>query len=158
MFALQGIALEVDTHRAINLYIVDKTSTFNGYSLDKYLKENLGIVDGVTAKFNLRMVQDWIGDGGEFEDKPSGCVPYWRSRNHFHNPIDDSGFSGIWDTGFLSGMSAIDWINQPINTQSCGYYSWDDARKYYYAALTAPDKATRETNFTNSFILTEVQS
>jgi hypothetical protein len=78
-------------------------------------------------------------------------VPYWRSRNHFHNPIDNSGFSGWWDTGIFSGMSAVNWISQPANTQSCGYYSWNDARDYYYKALTSTDKATRETNFADTF-------
>jgi len=48
-------------------------------------------------------------------------------------------------------MSAIDWINKPIDTQDCGYYSWNDAREYYYAALTKTDKATRETNFAETF-------
>jgi len=149
----QGVALEVKTHKAINRYIVDEDSPFPGYSLDKYLKINLGINDGVKAKFNLKMLKEWFGDGGEFEDKPPECiVPYQRSRNHFHNPIDNSGFSAWWDTlGIIKGVSVIDWINKPIDTQGCGYYSWNDAREYYYAALTKTDKATRETNFAETF-------
>ena len=151
VLAIPGFALNIDTHRAVNIHIVDPTSGFPGYSLDKYLKNNLGISDGVTSKFYSGMVQYWISDGGEYEDEPPGCVPYWRSRNHFHNPIDNSGFSGIWDTGLFSGMSAIDWAMQPLNSQSCGCYSWNDVRDYYYRALTSPDKRTREINFAGTF-------
>lgn len=151
ILVIQAIALEVETHKEINSYIADENSVVYGSYLNNYLKSNLGIEDGVKATFNSKVIKEWISDGGVYEDNPSGCVPYWRSRNHFHNPINNSGFSGWWDTGIISGMSAIDWINQPINTQSCGYYSWNDARKYYYAALTATDKATRETNFAGTF-------
>jgi hypothetical protein len=45
--------------------------------------------------------------GGNYEDKPPGVIPYLRSVNHFHNPLTDQGFSGIWGTGFLSGESSI---------------------------------------------------
>jgi hypothetical protein len=158
-FNKQSVALEVDTHKAINRYVVDEDSTFSGYSLDKYLKNNLGINDGVKAKYNFKMIKEWIGNGGVYEDKPPECnIPYARSVNHFHNPINNSGFSGWWNTGIKSGMSAIDWINKPHNTQSCmlycgycGYYSWDDVRSYFYYALTAADKATRENYFAETF-------
>lgn len=139
-------ALEVETHRDINKYIADKNIMLNSFSLHQYLQKNLGMQDGTETyiekdKLN-QQIFDWLGDGGVYEDKPPECwIPYQRSRNHFHNPIDNSGFSGIWDTGFLEGVSVIDWISQPANTQSCGYYSWNDARKYYELALTAKSKA-----------------
>jgi hypothetical protein len=148
----QTFALEVETHKTINFYIANENSSINGFSLDNYLKNNLGMTEGVKATFKSQMVKELISDGGEYEDEPPGCAPYWRSRNHFHNPIDKSGFSDWWDTGIFSGMSAVDWINQPPNTQSCGFYSWNDARDYYYKALTSSDKATREANFADAFI------
>ncbi len=152
IFAEQPYALEVETHSAINNYIADENSIINGFSLDKYLKDNLGLKDGVKTTFNSLMIKKWISDGGKTEDKPtSWCAPWWRPRNHFHNPIDNSGFSGVWDTGFYSGISAIEWALQPAGSQSCGYYSWYDARSYYYTALTALDKSTRETNFAKTF-------
>jgi hypothetical protein len=160
----QTMALETDTHRAINQYIVQ--NNLGGFSLDSYLKNQLGMTDGKDTYFNNKHVFEWIGDGGIYEDKPPECnIPYARSVNHFHNPIDNSGFSGWWNTGIISGMSAINWINQPHNTQSCmlycgycGYYSWDDVRSYFYYALTAQDKATRENYFADDFILMGVQS
>jgi hypothetical protein len=142
-------SLEVPSHRKINEYILQ--NTFNGFFFDDYLKKHLGVQEGVKTNFKRDSLNQpvfrWLSDGGEFEDSPSGCFPHWRSRNHFHNPIDNTGFSGWWDTGIFSGMSALNWISQPINSQECGSYSWNDARQYYYAALTSSDKATRETNF-----------
>ena len=146
-------ALDVTTHRAINEYV--SQNNLNAFFLDEYLRTQLGIQEGIKTYFKKdelnQQVFRWVGDGGVDEDTPPACIPYWRSGNHFHNPIDNSGFSGIWDTDFLSGMSAIDWAMQPVDTQSCGYYSWNDARDYYYKALTSADKATRETNFAETF-------
>ena len=51
----------------------------------------------------------------------------------------------------MSGISAIDWAMQPLNSQSRGCYSWNDVRDYYYRALTSPDKRTREINFAETF-------
>jgi hypothetical protein len=143
---VKTIALTVETHRAINEKNANK-----GSFLHQYLINQLGLKDGVETEINKKWIIKYIADGGEYEDKPSECIPYWRSRNHFHNPINNSGFSGIWDTGLLSGISAIAWAMQPVSSQSCGYYSWNDARDYYYNALTSTSKATRETNFADTF-------
>ena len=149
-FTTQAQGLETPTHRAINELVAK--NNFNGFSLGDYLKHQLDMQNGINTYFNNKEIFKWIGDGGIYEDKPPECfIPYWRSRHHFHNPIDNSGFSGIWDTGILSGMSAIDWAMQPVGSQSCGYYSWNDARDYYYKALTSADKTTRETNFAEAF-------
>ncbi|MEN6318233.1 MAG: hypothetical protein ABFD82_05710, partial [Syntrophaceae bacterium] len=150
-FIVPSMALEVETHRTINEYLADKNIALNGFSLHQYLQRQLGLQNGSEEYLNSKKVFKWLGDGGVYEDEPPGCVPYWRSRNHFHNPMNKSGFSGWWDTGIFSGMSAVNWILQPANTQSCGCYSWNDARDYYYKALTSPDKATRETNLADAF-------
>jgi len=150
-FGDQCIALEVETHKAINKYIADKNRVFDGFSLHQYLQNNLGIQNGTETYIKKdqlnQQIFDWLAEGGEHEDN------LWllRMRNHFHNPINNSGFSGIWDTGIFSGMSAIDWAMQPLNAQTIQHYSWNDARAYYYKALTSTDKATRETNFADTF-------
>lgn len=149
LFISAGYSLSTATHRDLNEYV--SKNSFSYFTLSNYLNNQLGMPRGYDEKINGKEVFKWISDGGEYEDKPSGCIPFWRSRNHFHNPIDDSGFSGWWDTGILKGISAVAWINQPIDTQSCGHYSWNDAKKYYYAALTVSDKVSRETNFAETF-------
>ena len=94
----------------------------------------------------------WLSDGCEFEDVPHWYLMYLRSKNHFHNPINEQGFSGIWDTEFLSGIAAINWALLPQNMQSPGgYYSWADVRSYYLKALTLGTKTDRDTNFAQTF-------
>lgn len=154
-FALPLVAdaLETDTHKAINKYIAE--NTLNGFSLDSYLKKQLGITKGIEEEFKsteTKKAWDWVQFGGEFEDAPPWTLPYLRSKNHFHNPINEQGFSGIWDTEFLSGMSAINWVLSSPNTQSPGgYYSWADVRSYYLKALTLGTKTDRDTNFAQTF-------
>src|SRR3990170_360592 len=149
-------ALNVETHKALNEYIATKVITPNGVSLKAYLIDQLKFGSGIEEKFTANgethMVWEWLRDGGEYEDVPRWYLMYLRSRNHFHNPINEQGFSGIWDTGVLSGMSAINWALLPQNTQSPGgYYSWADVRSYYFQALTSTDKDARSNNFAQTF-------
>jgi len=53
-------ALEVDTHKAINEYIA--IGTINGFSLDSYLKNQLGFQNGVEEqiKFGERTKGDAV--------------------------------------------------------------------------------------------------
>ena len=160
---IQGtaFALDLSTHRAINLHIAN--STMNGFSLDQYLKSNLDFSQGIGEKFDGRRVDIWLELGGRYEDIPpwdlpdSWGLPYLRSVNHFHNPIPttDQGYSGFWGTGIMSGMSSKEWALLPQNTQSSscylGCYSWYDVRDYYYNALTSTDQNTRNTNFKETF-------
>jgi len=143
-------ALEVETHKTINTFIAQ--NSLNGFSFDTYLRNQLEFENGIKEKFNSLMAWECLRDGGEYEDLPFWYMPYLRSVNHFHNPLTKQGFSGIWGTGFLSGVSSIQWSQEPKNTQSPGgYYSWHDARDYFYSALTSTDKSTRDSNFANTF-------
>jgi hypothetical protein len=143
-------ALETDTHKFLNKYVA--TNTLDGFSLDSYLKTQLGIQKGVEAKYSSKVVWDWLCEGGLKEDVPYWYMLYLRSVNHFHNPLTNSGFSGIWGSGFLSGESSIQWSQSPIRTQSPGgYYSWNDTRDYFYTALTKTDNVTRDENFSDTF-------
>jgi hypothetical protein len=90
--------------------------------LDQYLKKQIGMKAGIENILNNQRAWRWIKEGGEYEDKPSGCISYWRSRNHFHNPIDNSGFSGLWDMDIFSSISAMSWVLQPVDSQGCGHY------------------------------------
>ena len=51
-----------------------------------------------------------------------------------------------WGTGYMS--PAPDGIKITIDNQEWG---WDNARNFYYLALTSPSSLDRETNFANSF-------
>lgn len=143
-------SLEVETHEAINETIAK--GIMNGFSLDSYLKTNLGINKGVEESFNdkdnkANVVYDWIKLGGRYEDKPPEwySINYLRSFNHYHDPITNKGYLGMWN-------SASQWALMARNTQSpYGYYSWNDVRYYFYTALTSTDATTRSNYFTETF-------
>ncbi len=139
-------ALETSTHREINIFI--SKGTFQGFSLDQYLKDELKIQGGVEELFvdfvEPMSVREWLGAGGVREDKPPGGIPYLRSMNHFHNPLTDQ--------GFFSGESSLFWAQKSIGTQSPGgYYSWNDVRDYFYKALTLSTKTERDSYFAKMF-------
>jgi Tol biopolymer transport system component len=143
-------ALETDTHQAINEYIAQYT--FNGFSLNSYLQNQLGIQKGTNEIVNSKKIYKRLGEGGVKEDIPYWYMPYLRSVNHFHNPLTKQGFSGYWGIGFLAGVSSMQWSQEPIGSQSPGgHYSWYDARDFFYNALTASDKPTRDQNFADTF-------
>jgi len=151
-------AFETDTHKLINRRVAKLD--FNGFSFDNYLRDELGLVLGTDeyVQLNLRTnrtIVSLLEDGGEYEDNPPsfsiGICP--RSANHFHNPITDSGFSGIWDIGWLcGGESSISWSQKSSATQiPGGWYSWHDARDYFYFALTDTAKLERESFYGATF-------
>ncbi len=148
-------ALEVDTHKAINEYIA--IGTINGFSLDSYLKNQLGFRNGVEEQIKFgdsKNVWSWIGGGGVTEDKLPGFfqIPYVRSTNHFHDPRSNQGFGGFIFGLLFKGESSIQWSQKPIGGQyPGGHYSWFDTRDYYYQALTSAAKTDRDKYFAETF-------
>ncbi|OGP11990.1 MAG: hypothetical protein A3G39_07010 [Deltaproteobacteria bacterium RIFCSPLOWO2_12_FULL_43_16] len=161
-FPFVADALETDTHKAINKYIA--RNTLNGFSLDSYLKNQLGFANGIEEEFKsteTKKAWDWVQFGGEFEDIPAWYLQYIRSLNHFHNPITEEGFKGNCLQSSLCVSSTV-WALMPLGTQSSltGNYSWYDVRAYYYTALTgkdysgniiAADKTQRDAYFAQTF-------
>jgi hypothetical protein len=152
---MPNYALEVDTHQAINKYIA--LGTINGFSLDSYLKNQLGFRNGVEEQIKFgdsKNVWSWIGGGGVSEDKPPRFfqIPYLRSTNHFHDPMSNQGFGGFIFGLLFRGESSIQWSQKPIGAQNPGgHYSWFDTRDYYYQALTSPAKTDRDKYFAETF-------
>lgn len=65
-----ALSLEKPTHEFINKYIAQ--GTINGFSLNDYLKNQLGFNDGVKEVFTFgesKKVLEWIGEGGIKEDE-----------------------------------------------------------------------------------------
>jgi len=163
VYGSSSYALETETHKAINKYVAQ--NTLNNFSLDSYLKNNLGLTKGKEEEFTsgkTRKVFEWIEIGGEYEDSPIILRPV----NHFHNPITKQGYNGLWwlfwgGFGYLNGASSLQWAQEDIGTQSPGgYYSWKDTRQYFYTALTGRDyggnpialtKEQRDTYFASTF-------
>ena len=140
MFSLHSYALEKETHKEINEYIAEHT--IGGFSLDGYLKAQLGFTEGKDEFFNNKKVFEWLGYGGRTEDEPM----YLRSFRHFHNPLEDWDEAGLWGTF----ESSIIW-GQRTDQSPGGHYSWQDVRDYFYLALTSEDQTTREKYFAETF-------
>jgi hypothetical protein len=146
--------LKVETHRLMDIYITN--NQLNGFALDDYLKGEFNFKEGIYEIFEneskSQEVYKWLGEGGVKEDdpfaepwKPEAIPSGTRWMNHFHNPIENS--------GYLTGNSAVDWAFMPQGSQGwiSGDYSWYDVRGYFYNALTATDELTREENFADTF-------
>lgn len=131
-------ALNQVTHKAINKYIADKGSSLVAASLHEYLQQQLGMQKGLEEFVNNKMIFDWIGDGGEYEDSGG------RSVNHFLDPVTNK--------GLLIGQSALVWATLPVGEQNLTpISSWNDVRAYYYKALTSINDSVREEYFALTF-------
>jgi len=143
-------ALEPPTHENINELVAK--SSLNDFSLNTYLKDQLGFSNGYDEEIKnegtTKKVYKWICEGGTKEDVPHWYELYLRSVNHFHNPLDDianAGFHGIFFGTFLCGESSILWSQEQTGRQyPGGYYSWHDVRDYFYKALNATDKTSQK--------------
>ena len=98
-----ALAYNIATHFEIS----NQSITIIRSSLNNYLKSNLGL--SLTSSFveantgQRKSAQDWISIGSKFEDGES-LLEIIRTRQHFHNPISNSGLS---DT--FSGVSTVNW-------------------------------------------------
>jgi hypothetical protein len=146
----KSYALKEDTHAAINEAIAQRV--INGFSLDEYLIEQLGIAQGKNEKLaaldadnrtTTKRIYEWLGYGGAQEDRPGSWLDYAsskpsRSTNHFHNPLRSWDEAGLDDTVFgrhYTGQSQVLWAQNPNQTLG-GNWAWPDARRYFYVALT----------------------
>ncbi|MFZ3090027.1 MAG: hypothetical protein WA240_05305 [Nitrospirota bacterium] len=151
VLSLNKIALSLDkvTHKFLNETIV-KQGGFNNYLIN-----NLGFAKGIEERFKERQVIELIAQGGVEEDEPL----YLRSRNHFHNPSKSWDQAGLTDFGSLSSlgftpMSSVLWAQDQSDRSWIdfgGDWSWKKGREYFYQALTASDKTTREESFAKTF-------
>jgi len=135
-----SFALGQDTHKSINEYVSQRN--LNNFSLNDYLKTQLGMKEGTETYFKSgyldQQVFKWIGYGGAEED--AGI----RSMNHFLNPITNKGLS--------LNYSALEWATMPLFNQKLSpFASWNDVRYYYFKALTAVDKTTKDDYFALSW-------
>jgi hypothetical protein len=125
--------LNEPTHRIVN----DQAT--NTPALDLYLQQNLGFSRGLDEKFQGQSVLAWVGEGGIREDEGV------RFFNHFHDPLRPWGSAGL-SSLFGSNPSSIRWM-QNANSG----WSWQNARDYYWTALTATTQAARDRNFADTF-------
>src|SRR3990172_4063427 len=137
-------AYDLPTHQAIAERAVGVTS------LSSYLRNQLGLRGGVAETFLGQRVDQWIISGAQFED-----IPDARVRHHFHNPLRPWGQAGLTFLGVQLGESSVMWNQEPQQDSYLfagnGSWSWHNARKQFFDALTGTAKAQREKSFADLF-------
>ncbi len=140
----KGYPLETDTHELINERIAK--GTMGGFSLDMYLKNQLGLTKGKEEVFNKKEIWKWVKEGGRYEDEPA----YIRSLNHFHDPLKEP-----WSSAGFKGTSksSVIWAQDQelIGSTIGGNWSWKKARDSFYKGLTVVTKTDRENNLADTF-------
>lgn len=134
-FSGQAEAWERSTHRELTL----KSIEFVESDLNAYLVRNLGLESGLSSSINGMTAKQWMIEGSDLEDGESFLSP--RPRSHFHEPISNTGLGRVFD-------SAINWSLSSVGNQE---WSWNDAREYYFKALTSPTKTERDENWAKTF-------
>ena len=138
-------ALNTSTHRLVNRLAAQTSVPF-----DEYLRGKLGFSGGPDTGLrhgSRRLtIQGWLEEGGDREDD------LFRSLRHFHDPLKP------WETAGLDLLvdrhdSSVRWMQQPhqAGASTGGFWSWRDARRLYYEALTEPDPALREALWADLF-------
>ena len=129
-----GWAWERNTHEELT----EQTIRITEADLNTYLINNLGLEGGLNASVKGGTPQELMKLGSNKEDDKG------RSLNHFHEPINDKGL----ELPVLGGISAINWSLSGAGDQK---WSWNDAREYYFKALTSATKTDRDENWGKTF-------
>jgi hypothetical protein len=129
-----GWAWERNTHEELT----EQTIRITEADPNTYLINNLGLEGGLNASVKGGTPQELMKLGSNKEDDEG------RSLNHFHEPINDKGL----ELPVLGGISAINWSLSGAGDQKL---SWNDAREYYFKALTSEAKADRDENWGKTF-------
>lgn len=142
-----GETYEPGTHQEI----ATRAARADISSVDRVLRDELGILEGILKTFVGVAVPDLIGEGAQTEDSPRN-----RVFNHFHNPLlgwNDAGFRLL---GLQVGQSSVRWQQNQNQTDSVpgggGNWAWQDGRRRYMQALTASAAADREQAFRDTFL------
>lgn len=145
--AVPMAALETPTHVLVGQRAVDSWTYVENEEtrnrLDRIIREVLGYRRGLETMLIGHSVQEWIDLGGRLEDDGRAVTGSGRFYRHFHDPLqpwDSAGLLGIYD-------SSVRWMqnrDQTATGAAGGNWSWHDARRMYYQALTDPDSLRRE--------------
>jgi hypothetical protein len=131
-----------------------------------FLIQNFGrdFQGGTESIIAGKSVMDWLTKGSTDEDHPL-C----RASNHFHNPrlpwnqsymTDAPAVANTWCRDIWpvwAEFSNITWAtgqatrDGAISARARQNMGWDNARTYFYTALTATTSTDRETNFAKTF-------
>ena len=141
-----GEGFNDESHRNLSQRAVDPTLSTYPSILDIFLRTTLGFEfpDGINTALQGGAdgtVRGRIQFGAVRED--AGL----RVRNHFHNPRLPWNLAGM---GLPFTASSIVWAQNPSQL-SFDKRSWQDARNYYFQALTATSDSERKRLYAETF-------
>lgn len=87
----------------------------------------------------------WIREGAVREDGESLCDP--RVRNHFYNPLNDTGYFG----GVIQGPPSVDWGLEESGDYGDQEFSYKDAKSYFWSALRPETEQQRQHDLALTF-------
>lgn len=141
LLSVKVSGLGVQTHRLVNRQAAETSDSFKSY-----LRTGLGFPDSIETVVHGKTVRDWLEEGGHREDD------LLRFLRHFHDPLN------AWENAGLNLVvdrhdASVRWMQQPHQGGALtgGSWSWRDARRLYYEALTEPDAVRREALWADVF-------
>lgn len=124
-------------HKVINRSVISQK--LSAGPVKSYFAVQLGYSSAAKTVYNKKII-DWFEEAGPQEDEPG-----FRTKNHFLDPVANSGFSGFLFGSMGSGDPTAVWAQKAVGEQSPGgAHSWQDAREFFYTALISNTTAVRE--------------
>lgn len=148
------------THPALTMKALESSN------LKIYLMQNYGFQfqDGFESMVNGQRIRTWLTQGSTAED-----AIICRRSTHFLNPLRQWIYAGMDEflvndlctsyrqPGAVSKYSALTWgtgyeiYSGPAVSRNTQQMGWDNAKNYFYSALTSITNADRDANFAKTF-------
>ena len=131
-------------------WLVNEQAALASDAFDGVLRTALGFPSGLETPFRRGRdrwsVREWLAEGGQREDDRL------RYLRHFHDPLKPWDEAGL-NFGLGPFSSSIRWMQDPAQAGvlTGGGWSWPDARRLYYEALTEPDAGQRDVRWADLF-------
>lgn len=141
LLSVKVSGLGVHTHRLVNRQAAEASDSFKSY-----LRTGLGFPDSIDTSVHGKTIRDWLEEGGHREDD------LLRALRHFHDPLKPWETAGL-NLGIDRHDSSVRWMQQRSQggASTGGFWSWRDARRLYYEALTEPDPVRRQALWADLF-------
>jgi len=134
----QLAAYHQDVHKKMTINTINQMTN----RLNTYFNDYIGETDYLKKLIWRKSMRTWIEDGSWWEDLTVGFYTDLLT-SHYYNPYTNK---GLTEAGITLGVSAYDRANDPNN-----FYSWKNARQYFYQGLTSTIEAGRDLSLANSF-------
>ncbi len=139
-------AYEIETHRLMTRRAFNESVLSRGYPEQELA---LSVSDRLLSSSGEALLpREWVEEGSAGEDSVAFVSPQpLRFRHHFYDPHFDRGLT----VGILLGHRAFEWALEEPEEIAGQEFSWRDARRYFFDALTAGTSSQREAQMARTF-------